>query len=108
MRLPRFRIRTLMLAVAVVACGAWYYLPKVPSREVAVRAAEGAVPGIVIKSVTPGQFNSQASWDVRGTDPSGTEWIIDIAISGEILMKEDVAWSPPVLPTSGPTAGAQK
>jgi hypothetical protein len=32
---------------------------------------------------------------VRGTDPGGAEWLLDISETGEVLMREPVAYGPP-------------
>jgi hypothetical protein len=58
-------------------------------------AARQSVPGIIIQSVRAVQVNQQPAWEVVGTDRHGTEWMIDIASSGEVLMREAVAYGLP-------------
>jgi hypothetical protein len=97
MRLPsvRFTIGSMTFAVAVVAIclqGArWAQWPAGPVQA----AARESVPGIIIQSVCPEKVNERPAWEVRGTDPGGTEWLLDISETGEVLMREAVAYGPP-------------
>ena len=97
MRLPsvRFTIGSMMFAVAVVAIclrsARWASWPAGPVQA----AARESVPGIIIQSVCPEKFNERPAWEVRGTDPGGAEWLLDISETGEVLMREPVAYGPP-------------
>jgi hypothetical protein len=84
-----------MIAVAAVGVGVWYLRSALAGRGAAIRCAARTIPSIAIESVRPEQFNSEAAWEVRGTDPNGTVWLLDISVSGEVLMKEPVDFGPP-------------
>jgi hypothetical protein len=94
----RFTVRSLMLTVAAVSISLWAIVrvgtilwPADPI----IEAAKREVPGIIIESVRAETFNQQPAWDVRGIDPKGAEWIIDVSAESEVLCAERVAYGPP-------------
>src|SRR4051794_39891176 len=95
MRLPRVRltVRRLMMIVAVVAVCTWG-LRSGPTNRI-LAAARRAVPAIIITSMQPETFNQRPAWEVRGIDADGTQWLLEISASGEVIMKEPVDYGPP-------------
>ncbi len=90
----RFTVWRLMVAVAMVAICLWVGVRLWPRNRV-LAAARSSVPGIIIQSIRAEEFNQEPAWEVQGTDPAGTEWLLDISASGEVLMKEPIAFGPP-------------
>jgi hypothetical protein len=90
----RFTVWLMMIAVAVVAICLWAGMSFWPTNRV-LAAARASVPGIIVESFHTEKFNQTPAWEVRGIDPDGTEWLLDISGSGEVLMKEAIAHGPP-------------
>jgi hypothetical protein len=83
----RFSVRAMMVAVAVVAIGLWAGMSVWPPSRV-LAAARGSVPGIVVQSIRTEKLNQTRAWEVRGTNPDGTVWLLDISAWGEVLPGE--------------------
>jgi hypothetical protein len=91
---PRFRVRWMMIAVGLIAISLWVGVRLWPTNRV-LAVARASVPGIIEQSIRAETFNDASAWEVHGTDPEGTVWMLDISAWGEVLMKEPIAYGPP-------------
>ena len=75
----RFSVRAMMVAI-----GLWAGMSVWPPSRV-LAGARGSVPGIVVQSIRAEKLNQTRAWEVRGTDPDCTVWLLDISAWGEVL-----------------------
>lgn len=93
MRLPRFRLRTLMIVVAAIgvtfSVTRWLNHEDSPLPASVLIAAQEKVPGFRLSRARREWFNGERAWELQGTNNKGEFRRIDVSEAGKVLMIEN-------------------